>query len=180
VGVTTGSVTRCADDDVERAEVLVTDEPAQPGSGGGGSADQLPPIDVRSTVPASQVPEPVQQTEQYVLTIGDIGVTPNWVVTPNGSAPLAGSRWIVADRTTTQSKIPAWAIVLAIIFALFCLVGLLFLLVKERTTTGYVEVSVMSGNLSHMTQVGVQSETDIARIRQLVHQAQTLAATAGS
>lgn len=34
---------------------------------------------------------------------------------------------------------------LAIIFALACLLGLLFLLVKEDVTTGYVQVSVRSG-----------------------------------
>lgn len=34
--------------------------------------------------------------EPYVASVGDIGVTPSWVVTPRGSAPLAGSQWWVA------------------------------------------------------------------------------------
>jgi hypothetical protein len=105
-------------------------------------------------------------------------VTRNWVVTPNGNAPLAGSRWIVLDQSRTERKIPTWAIVLAIIFALLCLIGLLFLLVKEDRTTGYVEVTVMSGSLTHVTQIPVRSEREIAQIRQRVHQAQTLAAAA--
>jgi hypothetical protein len=116
--------------------------------------------------------------DPIILSIGDIGVTQHWVVTPNGSAPLAGSQWIGRDMTRTESKIPTWAIVLAIIFALACLVGLLFLLVKERQTTGHFEVSVRSGSLYHVTQIPISSETQVAQIRGLVQQAQSLAAAA--
>jgi len=117
-------------------------------------------------------------TDPIVLTIGDIGVTRNWVVTPNGTGRLTGSQWIARDMTRTESKIPAWAIVLAIIFALLCLLGLLFLLVKETQTTGYVEVSVQAGTLFHATQVPVSTPYQVAQIRQQVSQAQTLAAAA--
>src|SRR5256885_11665131 len=55
-------------------------------------------------------------TDPIVLTIGDIGVTRNWVVTPNGTARLGGSQWIARDMTRTESKIPTWAIVLAFFF----------------------------------------------------------------
>ena len=72
----------------------------------------------------------------------------------------------------------AWAIVLAVVFALVCLLGLLFLLVKEKYTTGYVEVSVQAGNLVHATQIPVSSQYQVAQIRQQVSQAQTLAAAA--
>jgi hypothetical protein len=113
-----------------------------------------------------------------VLTIGDIGVTRNWVVTPNGTARIGGSQWIVRDTTRTESKIPTWAIVLAVVFALVCLLGLLFLLVKERYTTGSVEVSVQAGSLSHATQIPVSNQLQVAQIRQQVSQAQTLAAAA--
>src|SRR5262245_23021640 len=81
--------------------------------------------------PESVPVAPPPQTEQFAVTIGDIGVTRNWVVTPNGNAPVAGSRWIVLDQSRTERKIPTWAIVLAIVFAVLCLIGLLFLLVKE-------------------------------------------------
>jgi len=113
-----------------------------------------------------------------VLAIGDIGVTRNWVVTPNGNARLGGSQWIARDLTRTESKIPSWAIVLAIVFALFCLLGLLFLLAKEQYTTGYVEVSVQAGSLFHATQVPVSGSYQVAQIRQQVSQAQSLAAAA--
>jgi hypothetical protein len=114
----------------------------------------------------------------YVLTIGDIGVTSDSIVTPNGNAPLRGSQWIVMDMSRTESRIPGWAIVMAVIFAFLCLVGLLFLLVKETTTTGYVEVSVRSGDLYHRTQLPVFGPESVPQIRQLVGQAQTLAAQA--
>ena len=117
-------------------------------------------------------------TDPIVLTIGDIGVTRNWVVTPNGTARLDGSQWIARDMTRTESKIPTWAIVLAVVFALVCLLGLLFLLAKEKHTTGYVEVSVQAGNLVHATQIPVSSQYQVAQIRQQVSQAQTLAAAA--
>jgi hypothetical protein len=124
------------------------------------------------------LPPPPAASNGFVLTIGDIGVTYDTVVTPNGNAELAGSQWLLIDRTTTENKIPTWAIVLTIVFTLLCLVGLLFLLVKETTVTGYVEVSVRSGNLVHMTQLPVRNQHDINNYRQLVSQAQTLAAQA--
>jgi hypothetical protein len=127
--------------------------------------------------PADNLQSP-DATDPTVLTIGDIGVTRNWVVTPNGTARLGGSQWIARDMTRTESKIPTWAIVLAVIFALVCLLGLLFLLAKERYTTGYVEVSVQAGNLLHATQIPVSSQYQVAQIRQQVSQAQTLAAAA--
>lgn len=129
-----------------------------------------PPPPARPSVPA--------MSEQFVMTIGDIGISRQMVVTPNGQAPLRGSQWIVLDHTTTEQKIPSWAIVMAILFALLCLIGLLFLLVKETQTRGYVEVSVRSGRLAHVTQLPVSSPAQVAQIRQLVHQAQTLAAQA--
>jgi hypothetical protein len=115
---------------------------------------------------------------QFLLTIGDIGVTPDWVVTPNGTARLAGSQWIVRDMSRTETSIPAYAIVLAVVFFLLCFVGLLFLLIKETKTVGYVEVSVQAGDLFHVTQLPVSSQHNIAQIRALVHQAQALTAAA--
>ena len=127
--------------------------------------------------PAANLQSP-DATDPTLLTIGDIGVTRNWVVTPNGTARLGGSQWSARDMTRTESKIPTWAIVLAVIFALVCLLGLLFLLAKEKYTTGYVEVSVQAGNLFHATQIPVSSQYQVAQIRQQVSQAQTLAAAA--
>jgi hypothetical protein len=118
-------------------------------------------------------PPPLSQS--FLLTIGDIGITSNQVVTPNGSGPLAGSQWIFTDSSRTETKIPAMAIILAIIFALLCLIGLLFLLMKEKTITGYVEVTVRTGNVFHKTQIPVNSQSKIDEVRQLTAKAQALA-----
>jgi hypothetical protein len=116
--------------------------------------------------------------EQFLLQVGDIGVSSHWVVTPNGTAPLRGSQWIVQDQTTTIRRIPPWAIVCAVIFFLLCLVGLLFLLVQETTIQGYVTVSVRSGDLVHSTQLPISSQVQIAQARAQVAQAQSMAARA--
>ncbi|GEN81147.1 hypothetical protein [Actinotalea fermentans] len=84
--------------------------------------------------------------EPYVASIGDIGVTRHWVMTPRGPAPLAGSEWWIADRGAWSQQIPVWAIILAIVF--FPL-GLLFLLCKETKWSGWLEVTVRSGALVH-------------------------------
>jgi hypothetical protein len=140
--------------------------------------DSAPPSNTPAPASSgSPAPAPAPASP-YILTIGDIGVTPESVVTPNGTAPLRGSQWIVMDMSRTESRIPGWAIVMAVIFAFLCLVGLLFLLVKETTTTGYVEVSVRSGDLYHRTQLPVFGPESVSQIRQLVGQAQTLAAQA--
>ena len=114
-----------------------------------------------------------------MLWIGDIGVTQHWVVTPNGTAPLAGSQWIMRDGTRLEERIPAFAIVLAVIFAFACLLGLLFLLIKERTMVGYVEVTVRSGSVYHVAQLPARQPAQIDGVRYLVHQAQSMAYALG-
>ena len=114
--------------------------------------------------------------EQFFLTIGDIGLTRDAIVTPNGTAPLKGSQWIVADQTTTAQKIPTYAIVLAVVFAIFCLLGLLFLLLKEEVTTGYVLVTVRSGDLYYSCQIPCGNQQAITSVRAAVTQAQSAAA----
>lgn len=117
------------------------------------------------------------QPEHYVLTIGDIGVSPSWVVTPNGTAPLAGSEWTFRDWTVTREAIPTWAIIAAVIGAAFCLLGLFFLLVKEPQTSGVVEVSVRSNGIFHIIQLPADSPQSIAHARHLVEQARWMAST---
>ena len=107
-----------------------------PGAGYPGALPVLPP------------PEP------YLLTIGDIGVTPSWVVTPRGTVPLLGSQWWVAERSGWRQQIPVWAIVLAVL--LFPL-GLLFLLVKEPRLQTWLEVTVRSAGVVHQAAVAVPS-----------------------
>jgi hypothetical protein len=109
------------------------------------------------------------------LTIGDIAITNDKVITPNGIGNLAASQWIFSDMSRTESRIPSTAIILAIVFALLCLIGLLFLLMRETKITGYAEVSVHTGNLFHKVQIPVKSQNEINNIRDLVNKAQSLA-----
>lgn len=137
--------------------------------------DETPPP------PPLPPPEPVQAAEQYVLTIGSIGVTPTWVVTQVGSAPLAGSHWTVTDLTRTEKKIPTWAAVCAIVgFFIVAVFSLLFLLARETKTVGYIEVSVASGSVHATTQITVNSPFSAQQVRQQVAQAQTMAAAAAA
>jgi hypothetical protein len=64
--------------------------------------------------------------------------------------------------------------VLAIIFFLFCLLGLLFLLIKERKTTGFVQVTVQHGNRTHNTHVAAANPTQVADTLARVNYARTL------
>lgn len=86
-----------------------------------------------------------------MLSLGDITVMGDSIVTPSGTMPLKGAVWTATDMSRTEEKIPTVAIVLAILFALLCLVGLLFLLMKEKKTTGFIQVTVVSGGRHHST-----------------------------
>ncbi|MCM2412208.1 MULTISPECIES: hypothetical protein [unclassified Streptomyces] len=88
-----------------------------------------------------------------VLSLGDITVMGDAIVTPSGTMPLKGAVWTAMDMSRTEEKIPPVAIVLAILFALLCLVGLLFLLMKEKKTTGFIQVTVTSGGRHHSTMI---------------------------
>ena len=111
-------------------------------------------------------------------TIGDIAVTEDSVITPNGSGPLRDAQWIFTDMSRTETKIPTVSIVLAIVFALFCLIGLLFLLMKEKVTSGYVEISVRVGDIFHKTQIPVNSQSRIDDLRRLFNTVQSMSANA--
>jgi hypothetical protein len=66
--------------------------------------------------------------------------------------------WSVASQTYVTESIPAWAIILAIVFFIFCLLGLLFLLVKERRVNGAVQVGVQGPGFAHSTYIPVYNE----------------------
>ena len=110
-------------------------------------------------------------SSDVLVTIGDIGCTQTQLLTPNGVYPLAGANWIVTNNTTTREKIPTHAIVLAIVFALFCLIGLLFLLIKERTIEGSIQVSVQSSEIFYATQIPITSQAQVVDIEQRVNYA---------
>ncbi|MFJ2444137.1 hypothetical protein ACIOWG_27665 [Streptomyces sp. NPDC087658] len=96
-------------------------------------------------------PMPVSGGGAPLLSLGDISVIGDAIITPSGTLPLRGAVWNATDMSRTEEKIPTVAIVLAVVFALLCLVGLLFLLMKEKKTTGFIQVMVTSGGKHHST-----------------------------
>ncbi|MFH8571707.1 hypothetical protein [Streptomyces sp. NPDC017993] len=108
------------------------------------------------------------------LSLGDIAVTGDTIMTPAGPMPLKGAIWTATDMSRTEEKIPAHAVVLAIVFFLFCLLGLLFLLMKERVTTGFVQVTVNSGGRHHSTMIPVQSREQVMFVLNQVNYARSL------
>lgn len=112
-----------------------------PGQGGPGYD---PTLAAGQLVPTSAGGTPL-------VSIGDITVMNDGIVTPSGTLPLRGAVWNATDMSRTEEKIPTHAIILAIIFFIFCLLGLLFLLMKEKKTTGFIQVTVTSGGKHHST-----------------------------
>lgn len=98
-------------------------------------------------------PEPGPAPEPILLTVGDIGVSQHYVVLPHGAFPIRGSNWIVQDNRYYTESISTAGAILAVIFIGFCLLGLLFLLMKERKLTGTVTVSVAGQGYYHATQL---------------------------
>lgn len=129
-------------------------------------AYQLPPT---SFLPA--MPEPT------LLSIGDIAVTRTSVVLPQGRFALRGSTWTVQDSSTVTTTIPAYAIVLAIVFFFFCLLGLLFLLIKETKYWGFISVTVVGDGFYHTVQLPPGPEMP-GWVAHQVGQARALAAMA--
>jgi len=78
----------------------------------------------------------------YLVSIGNIHATQEYVVTPAGTWPLAEVSVESRDQTATTSGIPMWAIVLVVVFIWFFFLSLLFLLAREERTSGSVVVTV--------------------------------------
>ncbi len=121
-------------------------------------------------------PAPGLPSEPVLVTIGDISVTQSTVYTPSGTRPLNEVSWNVTDMTVTTQAIPTWAIICAIVGALFCLLGLFFLLAKEDRTTGVLQVTVTGSGFVHTSSIPVNSPAMIADINGRVNYARTVAA----
>lgn len=113
-------------------------------------------------------------------TIGDISYDATTVYVPGRSFPIKDSIWTMRDMSRIERTIPAWAIVCAIVFALMCLIGLLFLLVKEERYVGYAEVEVRNGRDYHVAQIPVTSAATLPWVSQTVNHARSVAAWASS
>ncbi|AOP50547.1 hypothetical protein [Streptomyces lydicus] len=152
--------------------------PGDPGYGYPQAGSQPPPGFPPPTAPPPPPPGAGFQagppTGGMALSLGDIAVSGDTIMTPAGPMPLKGAVWTATDMSRTEEKIPAHAVVLAIVFFLFCLLGLLFLLMKERVTTGFVQVTVNSGGRHHSTMVPVQSREQVMYVLNQVNYARSL------
>ncbi|MFG2139034.1 hypothetical protein [Streptomyces sp. NPDC048650] len=152
--------------------------PGEPGYGYPQAPQSPPGYGYPNAAPQPPVPGlgPTQAAHPggMALSLGDIVVSGDTIMTPAGPMPLKGAMWTATDMSRTEEKIPAHAIVLAIVFFCFCLLGLLFLLMKERTTTGFVQVTVNSGGRYHATMVPVQSPEQVMFVLNQVNHARAL------
>ncbi|MEU4080327.1 hypothetical protein DEJ45_13770 [Streptomyces venezuelae] len=130
--------------------------PGQPAYGYPHTPAYQPTLPAGVPVPPQHAPVPVPGpagTGAPLLSLGDITVVGDQIMTPAGPMPLKGAVWNAMDMSRTEEKMPTVAIVLAVIFFIFCLLGLLFLLMKEKTTTGFIQVTVTSGGKHHSTMI---------------------------
>ncbi|MFI6699531.1 hypothetical protein ACIBJC_11245 [Streptomyces sp. NPDC050509] len=109
-----------------------------------------------------------------LLAIGDITVTGDSIITPSGTMPLKGAVWNATDMSRTEEKIPTHAIVLAVVFGLLCLVGLFFLLMKEKQTTGFIQVMVSSGGRHHSTMIPAMGPESFQMVMGQINYARSL------
>jgi len=116
---------------------------------------------------------------QILVSVGDIACTQTEVITPGGKASLRGTNWILTNQTMVSERIPTYAIVLAVVFALACLLGLLFLLIKERTVQGFMQVAVQGPGIYHATQIPVNDQAQVMDVEARVNYIRGLVAALG-
>ncbi|MFE2999371.1 hypothetical protein ACFXG4_30730 [Nocardia sp. NPDC059246] len=108
------------------------------------------------------------------MSIGDITVFPGVIVTPSGPMMLKGAMWNAVDNSRVETKMPAYAIVLAILLFPVCFVGVFCLLIRETEFSGFVEVSVASGGRYHQTLIPVLQRETFAEIMSRVSYARSV------
>ncbi|GMA33172.1 hypothetical protein [Litorihabitans aurantiacus] len=91
----------------------------------------------------------------FLLSVGDLHATSTELVTPSGTFQLREVSVYAIDQSSTTQRTPTWAVVLAVLGALFFLLGLLFLLVKETQTRGFVMITVEGQGRRHVSQVPI-------------------------
>ena len=121
---------------------------------------------------------PVPAHEPTLVTIGDVAVSQSWVVTPSGTKASREVSWTATPMYQSSQGIPTWAIVCAVVFFLFCFLGLLFLLAKEDKTTGSVQITVQGPSFLHTCYVPVTSMQQVQDVFARVDYARSLAASA--
>jgi hypothetical protein len=116
--------------------------------------------------------------DEVVVQVGSIAAGTQWLHLPGGPVPLQGTSWTVRDQVHTTTQIPSYAIVLAVIFSVVFLLGLLFLLIKETTVEGVVQVGVEGDGFRYGTQVPVASYEEVRDVHHRVKAIRHLAAVA--
>ncbi len=125
----------------------------------------------------SMTPGPPGATPEPILgTIGDIAYTATSIHLPTGPRPVRGSVWTVSDMSHTEEKISTVGIVLAIIFVWFCLIGLLFLLLKDKRTVGFIQVTVQGDGFHHATMLPARGPDSLMHVQHMVNHARSVAA----
>lgn len=138
------------------------------------------PVDPGYPPPGAPYGAPFPPMEPPLVQIGDITVTQSKVITPSGSFPVKGSQWVVTDRSQYSETMSQTGLVLALVgFFVVCALSLLFLLMKDRRTTGYIQVTVRGVNgVTHYSNIPALSQGTMPDIAARVGYAQTLAAVA--
>ncbi len=149
----------------------------QPLAGAVPAPPAAPPAGAPVTAPLTQQ-LPVQPSFGPVLVqVGEIRVSADTVYTPTGSFPVRGSQWHTQDQWAMTQKIPAWAVVCAILgFCVLTVFSLLFLLVKETVVSGSVAVTVTNGATSYTAYFPVGHQLQVADMHNRVNYARSLAA----
>lgn len=119
----------------------------------------------------SLIPGGHEQVWVPELRIGDIEVSRHWIRTPMGVVPSGEVMWAVEDGSDLTRVIPAWAWVACLLTLVFCLIGLLFLFVKEDRRRHYAQVTLRAPGFVHSTRLYGVDASISAQARQLVGQA---------
>ena len=91
---------------------------------------------------------------------------------------MAGSVWTVQDNSYMQQNVSVAGVILCIIFVWFCLLGLLFLLMKDQKLGGYVQITVQGKGFHHQTFVPVYGPDTFMEVNRTVNYARSLSAQA--
>jgi hypothetical protein len=73
--------------------------------------------------------------------------------------------------THWQERISPVGIVLTIIFVWFCLLGLLFMLTKDRAVAGYIQVTVQGNGFHHSMMIPAVGPQSVMGVHQMVNYA---------
>lgn len=116
-----------------------------------------------------------------LVSLGDVTVTQEQVITPQGARPLGEVTWTFTDASQTTQEIPQWAVICAIVgFFFVCFFSLLFLLAKETKTQGWVQITVQAPGFAHTTQLPVYGAFQVSDYAARFEYARSLSASAAA